>query len=75
MSFPFLNNTNTVLNKYYVNDDVKINNIRQNIHTYQKKNSLNLYGIASYHIKQPYGTWGQYYTFGEYIYRHYGVRR
>ena len=38
MTFEFLNNENTnyVLDKYYINDDTKINGVRVNYHPYQE---------------------------------------
>jgi len=77
MIFPFLSdkdNTNTILNTYYLDDDIKYYGVKQNIHPYQKKNK-NEYGIPDYYVDANYGTWGKYTNFGKYIYHHYGVRR
>ena len=77
MKFDYLTNDNyknKVLNKYYLNDDIKKAGQRINIHPYQKKNYRNLYGIPEYQIVNNY-IYGKYTTFAEYIYRLYGVRR
>ena len=58
MTFDYLldnNYKNKVLNKYYLNDDIKINGQRINIHHYQKKNNRNLYGMSTFSIKKNTG--------------------
>jgi len=77
MTFDYLTNPNyknNVLNKYYLNDDIKKEGQRINIHPYQKKNYRNLYGIPEYQINNN-NIYGTFTTFAEYIYRLYGVRR
>tara|TARA_Y100000389_G_C17426390_1_gene499793 strand:+ start:1208 stop:1561 length:354 start_codon:yes stop_codon:yes gene_type:complete len=77
MTFDYLldnNYKNDVLNKYYINDDIKVNGKRLNIHHYQFKNNNNLYGLAHFQ-KTEDGKYGNYKTFAEYIYNTYGVRR
>ena len=78
MTFDYLTNPNyknDVLNKYYLDDDIKSSNIRTNIHPYQNKNSRNLYGIPQHQIINS-GKWGATHsTFSNYIYNYYGVRR
>lgn len=78
MTYNFIsdkNNTKKVLNKYYLDDDIKSSNIRTNIHPYQNKNSRNLYGIPQHQIINS-GKWGATHsTFSNYIYNYYGVRR
>jgi len=77
MTFDYLTNNNykdEVLNKYYLNDDIKKEGKRINIHPYQIKNNRNLYGIPEYQMQKQY-EYGKFTTFAEYIYRLYGVRR
>ena len=77
MKFDYLTNPNyknDVLNKYYLDDDIKKSGNRINIHLYQKKNYKNLYGIPEYQYQSKY-RYGKFTTFAEYIYRLYGVRR
>ena len=75
MNFDYLldiNHKNSVLNKYYLNDDLKINGRRLISHPYQLKNDRNLYGIS---VFQKIENVGNYSTFSDYIYNTYGVRR
>ena len=77
MNFDYLikkDYTNNVLNKYYLNDDTKINGKRLVNHPLQKKNNLNLYGNPFNQISKP-GSWGNFNTFSDYIFNTYGVRR
>ena len=77
MKFNYLidkNYTNTILQKYYLNDDTKINGMRVVNHPFQKKNVLNLYGNPFNQLEKP-GVWGKFNTFSDYIYNIYGVRR
>ena len=77
MKFNYLidkNYTNTILQKYYLNDDIKINGMRVVNHPFQKKNDLNLYGNPFNQREKP-GVWGNFITFSDYIYNTYGVRR
>jgi len=77
MTFDYLldnNYKNNVLNKYYINDDIKVNGNRLNIHHYQVKNNRKLYGMSHFQ-KKEYGKYGKYDTFTDYIYNTYGVRR
>ena len=77
MTFDYLLNSNhktKILNKYYLDDDIKINGQRLNRHPYQFKNYKNLYGIVDYQHTDNYN-YGAYNTFTDYIYNTYGVRR
>jgi hypothetical protein len=87
MTFDYLTNPNyknDVLNKYYLDDDIKksftifglklYTDYRINTHPYQKKNYRNLYGIPEYQYESQ-SMYGKFTTFAEYIYRLYGVRR
>jgi hypothetical protein len=77
MTFNYLkdnNNTKNILNKYYMNDDTKINGTRIVYHPYQQKNFLNLYGNP-HNQWSTMGIWGGFDTFAEYMYNQYGVRR
>ena len=77
MKFDYLiknNYTKNVLDKYYLNDDKKINGKRVVNHPYQKKNYLNLYGNPFNQLSTS-GRWGGYDTYSEYIFNNYGVRR
>ena len=77
MTFNYLkdnNNTKNILNKYYMNDDTKINDTRIVYHPYQKKNYLNLYGNPNNQIYNT-GFYNGFDTYGEYMYNKYGVRR
>lgn len=77
MKFDYLlnnNHKNIILNKYYLDDDIKVNGIRLNNHPYQLKNDKKLYGIIEYQYTDNYN-FGKYNTFTDYIYNTYGVRR
>jgi len=77
MSFDYLikkNYTKNILDKYYLNDDTKINGKRLVNHPYQKKNKLNLYGNP-FNQYSTRGYWGGYDSFSDYIFYNYGVRR
>ena len=77
MNFDYLldnNHKNKVLNKYYLNNDIKVNGKRLNIHHYQLKNNRNLYGMAHFQKKDT-GKYGNNHTFADYIYNIYGIRR
>ena len=77
MTFNYLkdnNNTKNILNKYYMNDDTKINGTRIVYHPYQQKNFLNLYGNPNNQTSYK-GAFNGFDTIGEYMYNQYGVRR
>lgn len=77
MNFDYLikkNYTKNILDKYYLNDDTKINGKRLVNHPYQKKNKLNLYGNP-FNQYSTRGYWGGYDSFSDYIFYNYGVRR
>ena len=77
MKFEYLlndNHKNIILNKYYLNDDIKVNSKRLNIHPYQFKNEKYLYGISVFQNKDNQ-KYGNSYSFSDYIYNTYGVRR
>jgi hypothetical protein len=77
MNFDYLLNSNhktNILNKYYLDDDIKVNGRRLNTHPYQFKNYKNLYGIVDYQHTDN-NNYGAYNTFADYIYNIYGVRR
>jgi len=94
MTFEYLSNNNyknEVLNKYYLDDDIKKSGKRINIHPYQrpyktkllniivngkpKNYSINSYGSNPYNHVEDKKKYGEFKTFAEYIYRLYGVRR
>jgi len=94
MTFEYLSNNNyknVVLNKYYLDDDIKKSGKRINIHPYQrpyktkllniivngkpKNYSINSYGSNPYNHIEDKKKYGEFKTFAEYIYRLYGVRR
>ena len=94
MTFDYLlndNYKNEILNKYYLDDDIKKSGKRINIHPYQrpyktkllniivngkpKNYSINSYGSNPYNHIEDKKKYGEFKTFAEYIYRLYGVRR
>ncbi len=82
MTFDFLSNKNTtnVLEKYYLDDDIKINGDRLNYHIYQTKTANNgspsyMYGIPEFYKQGKAGNWNRFDTFGDKIFSNYGVRR
>ena len=82
MTFDYLlnnNNTYYILNRYYLNDDIKnAAGTRLNYHPYNRKNNLGLYGNPAFQIKRDYNNTGNsylYITENDYIYNTYGVRR
>ena len=81
MTFAYLTDKNykdKLLKKYYINDDIKVNNRRVNTHWLQTKYKIyegSVYGVPMNHVKSINNEWGKSRTFAEYIYAKYGIRR
>ena len=82
MTFDFLSSENTtnVLEKYYLNDDIKINGTRVNYHKYQTRKQTNgfnpyIYGEPESHRQRSPNRWNRYDNFAHDIYNTYRFRR
>jgi len=73
MNFDYLTNPNysrDIINKYYLNDDSKLNGIRNVYHKFQQKNN-NFYGNSKYLSILPFLS-NSFYT--DLMYKTYGIR-
>ena len=85
MTFNFLKDINTtdVLDKYYLDDDTRINGATINYHPYRyavKNTPVEgappyIYGTIINHVQRKPKVWNKYDTYAVDIYNAYGIRR
>jgi hypothetical protein len=87
MTFDFLSNTNKILAKYFLSDDLNNNNAYQRyVINYPYKNKFRNYNVKGalpyvytgnpgLHYQRAPGIWNRYNTYAQDIYNMYGVRR